>query len=98
VVVFFSLVFSLNVLLLVLWVIHLLTSGFNDFPPTDNCMYKGWLIPSDFTPSGPDDLKVYVDVRRNMEDDLEPVIVAEWKAKDDGGSLVVAESCVFRLD
>ncbi|KAK7149784.1 hypothetical protein R3I94_009179 [Phoxinus phoxinus] len=50
----------------------------------NNCMYKGWLIPSDFTPSGPDDLKVYVDVRRNMNDDWEPVIVAKWKAKDDG--------------
>ncbi|XP_067284095.1 interleukin 17 receptor A1a [Pseudorasbora parva] len=50
----------------------------------NNCLYKGWLIPSDFTPSGPDDLRVYVDVRRNMKDDLEPVIVAEWKAKDDG--------------
>ncbi|CAM4564493.1 unnamed protein product [Leuciscus chuanchicus] len=50
----------------------------------NNCMYKGWLIPSDFTPSGPDDLKVYVDVKRNLKDDWEPVIVAEWKAKDDG--------------
>ncbi|KAF4114749.1 interleukin 17 receptor A1a [Onychostoma macrolepis] len=50
----------------------------------NNCMYKGWLIPSNFTPSGPDDLTVYVDVRRNMKSDLEPVIVAEWKAKDDG--------------
>lgn len=51
-------------------------------------MYKGWLIPSDFTPSGPDDLTVYVDVRSNMKGDLEPVIVAEWKAKDDGGLLM----------
>ncbi|KAI2665460.1 Interleukin-17 receptor A [Labeo rohita] len=49
----------------------------------NNCMYKEWLIPSDFTPSGPDDLTVKVDVRSNMEGDLEPVIVAEWKAKDD---------------
>ncbi len=51
-------------------------------------MYKEWLIPSDFTPSGPDDLTVYVDVRSNMNGDLEPVIVAEWKAKDDGGLLM----------
>ncbi|XP_016298650.1 interleukin-17 receptor A-like [Sinocyclocheilus anshuiensis] len=50
----------------------------------NNCMYKEWLIPSNFTPSGPDDLTVYVDVRSNMKGDLEPVIVAEWKAKDDG--------------
>lgn len=67
------------------------------FPPTDNCMYKGWLIPSDFTPSGPDDLQVYVDVRRNMKDDWEPVIVAKWKAKDDGGSLVVGGVVSFQI-
>ncbi|TRY65958.1 hypothetical protein DNTS_033534 [Danionella cerebrum] len=50
----------------------------------NNCLYRGWLIPSDFTPSEPDDLQVDVDVRRNMKGDLEPVIVAKWKAKDDG--------------
>lgn len=50
----------------------------------NNCLYKGWLIPSAFTPSAPDDFKVSFDVRENMEGDLEPVIVAEWKAKDDG--------------
>ncbi|XP_016349435.1 interleukin-17 receptor A-like [Sinocyclocheilus anshuiensis] len=50
----------------------------------NNCLYKEWLIPSDFTPSEPDDLSVYVDVRSNMKGDVEPVIVAEWKAKDDG--------------
>uniref|UniRef100_A0A8C2DXV1 SEFIR domain-containing protein n=1 Tax=Cyprinus carpio TaxID=7962 RepID=A0A8C2DXV1_CYPCA len=51
----------------------------------NNCMYKEWLTPSNFTPSGPDDLTVYVDVRSNLKGDLEPVIVADWKAKDDGG-------------
>ncbi|XP_051547345.1 interleukin-17 receptor A-like [Myxocyprinus asiaticus] len=50
----------------------------------NNCMYDGWLKPSDFTPSGPDDLTVGIDVRNNTKGDLEPVIVAEWKAKDDG--------------
>ncbi|XP_051543943.1 interleukin-17 receptor A-like [Myxocyprinus asiaticus] len=50
----------------------------------DNCMYDGWLKPSDFTPSGPDNLTVCIDVRNNMKGDPEPVIVAEWKAKDDG--------------
>uniref|UniRef100_A0A8C1R834 SEFIR domain-containing protein n=1 Tax=Cyprinus carpio TaxID=7962 RepID=A0A8C1R834_CYPCA len=50
----------------------------------NNCMYKEWLTPSNFTPSGPDDLTVYVDVRSNLKGDLEPVIVADWKAKDDG--------------
>ncbi|TRZ03883.1 hypothetical protein DNTS_015080 [Danionella cerebrum] len=38
----------------------------------NNCLYRGWLIPSDFTPSEPDDLQVDVDVRRNMKGDLEP--------------------------
>ncbi|KAK2892864.1 hypothetical protein QQF64_035311 [Cirrhinus molitorella] len=50
----------------------------------NNCMYKEWLIRSDFTPNGPDNLTVKVDVRSNMKGDLEPVIVAEWKAKDEG--------------
>lgn len=50
----------------------------------NNCMYNGWLIPSNFTPSGPDNLTAHVDVRSNMKGELEPVIVAEWKAKDDG--------------
>lgn len=60
------------------------------FSPTDNCLYKGWLIPSAFTPSAPDDFKVNFAVRENMKGDLEPVIVAEWKAKDDGRSLVIS--------
>ncbi|ROI15371.1 Interleukin-17 receptor A [Anabarilius grahami] len=50
----------------------------------NNCMYKEWLIPSDFTPSEPDNLTVYVDVRSNMKGDVEPVIVAKWNAKDEG--------------
>lgn len=53
-------------------------------PEFNNCMYDGLLKPSDFTPSGPDNLTVNIDVRTNIKGDLEPVIVAEWKAKDDG--------------
>lgn len=60
-------------------------------------MYKEWLIPSDFTPSGPDNLTVYVDVRSNMKGDVEPVIVAKWNAKDDGGSLVVSSVMSFQI-
>lgn len=60
-------------------------------------MYKEWLIPSDFTPSGPDNLTVYVDVRSNMKGDVEPVIVAKWSAKDDGGSLVVSGVMSFQI-
>lgn len=48
-------------------------------------MYDGFLKPSNFTPSGPDGLRVLIDVRTNKNGELEPVIVAEWKAKDDGG-------------
>lgn len=66
-------------------------------PSIDNCMYKGWLIPSSFTPNGPDDLTVYVDVRSNMKGDVEPVIVAKWKAKDDGGSLVERGVMSFQI-
>lgn len=60
-------------------------------------MYKEWLIPSDFTPSEPDNLTVYVDVRSNMKGDVEPVIVAKWNAKDDGGSLVVSGVMSFQI-
>lgn len=74
----FSLVFFIVVVSYILTEVWLFSSS-------DNCLYEEWLIPSDFTPSEPVDLSVYVDVRSNMKGDLEPVIVAEWKAKDDGG-------------
>nr|XP_055046634.1 interleukin 17 receptor A1a [Misgurnus anguillicaudatus] len=68
-------------------------------PEINNCMYDGWLKPSDFTPTGPDDLTVGVNVRTNMKGELEPVIVAEWKAKDDGSIhfLTGTEFNVLRL-
>ncbi|XP_047018174.1 interleukin 17 receptor A1a isoform X2 [Ictalurus punctatus] len=50
----------------------------------NNCMYKEWMKPQLFTPTSPEDLKVHVDVRTDENRDLVPVIVAEWKARDDG--------------
>lgn len=58
-------------------------------------MYDGLLKPSDFTPSGPDDLEVHIDVRTNIKGDLEPVIVAKWKAKDDGALPIRDVSCLL---
>ncbi|XP_062865044.1 interleukin 17 receptor A1a [Trichomycterus rosablanca] len=50
----------------------------------NNCIYKGWLKPNQFTPSGPVDLKVHVDVKMDKNGDWVPVIMAQWKARDDG--------------
>uniref|UniRef100_A0A4W4GLI9 SEFIR domain-containing protein n=1 Tax=Electrophorus electricus TaxID=8005 RepID=A0A4W4GLI9_ELEEL len=52
--------------------------------PSDNCLYRGWLQEWQFTPSGPVDLEVHTDVRKDENGDLVPVIVARWKARDDG--------------
>ncbi|KAI5617914.1 interleukin-17 receptor A precursor [Silurus asotus] len=49
----------------------------------NNCMYEEWMTPQPWTPSGPVNLKVRVDVRMDENRDLVPVIVAEWKAMDD---------------
>lgn len=37
-----------------------------------------------YTPTSPRDLEVKVDVRRDANGDLHPVILAQWKARDDG--------------
>uniref|UniRef100_UPI003AAAA5E8 interleukin 17 receptor A1a n=1 Tax=Centroberyx gerrardi TaxID=166262 RepID=UPI003AAAA5E8 len=49
-----------------------------------NCMDSGWLVQNNYTPSGPEDLEVTVDTRRDERGDLLPVLVAHWKIKDDG--------------
>ncbi|XP_030624696.1 interleukin 17 receptor A1a [Chanos chanos] len=51
---------------------------------TSNCLDPQWLEPNDFTPTGPLDLKAEVKLRENEDGDLVPVIVAQWKARDDG--------------
>ncbi|XP_076861186.1 interleukin 17 receptor A1a isoform X2 [Brachyhypopomus gauderio] len=50
----------------------------------NNCYYEGWLTPWQFTPNGPVGLEAHVDVRRDENGNLVPVIVAQWKARDDG--------------
>ncbi|XP_060745247.1 interleukin 17 receptor A1a isoform X1 [Tachysurus vachellii] len=50
----------------------------------NHCVYKEWLKPQTFTPTSPVDLKVHVDVTTDERGYLVPVIVAEWKARDDG--------------
>ncbi|XP_034019440.1 interleukin 17 receptor A1a isoform X2 [Thalassophryne amazonica] len=47
-------------------------------------MDKGWLLVSNYTPSGPEDLNVMVDTRRDEAGRLHPVLAAHWKIKDDG--------------
>lgn len=47
-------------------------------------MDKGWLVKRRYTPGPPIDLEVSVDVKKDENGDLHPVLVAHWKAKDDG--------------
>ncbi|XP_056223761.1 interleukin 17 receptor A1a isoform X1 [Seriola aureovittata] len=51
---------------------------------TSNCMDRGWLNVYKYTPSGPEDLQVTVDTRRDERGRLQPVLNANWKLKDDG--------------
>ncbi|CAB1346366.1 unnamed protein product [Coregonus sp. 'balchen'] len=51
---------------------------------TDNCLDKEWLKPRRYTPNGPVNLEVEVDTRKDEEGHLVPVLVARWKAPDDG--------------
>ncbi|KAM4570371.1 interleukin 17 receptor A1a [Odontesthes bonariensis] len=49
-----------------------------------NCMDPGWLKVNDYTPSGPEELQVSVDTRWDDRGQLQPVLHANWKLKDDG--------------
>ncbi|KAF5908349.1 interleukin-17 receptor A-like [Clarias magur] len=49
-----------------------------------NCIYEEWMKSHSFTPTSPVDLKVHEDVTTDEKGDLVPVIVAEWKVRDDG--------------
>ncbi|XP_063072908.1 interleukin 17 receptor A1a isoform X2 [Engraulis encrasicolus] len=51
---------------------------------TDNCLDEVWLTDSMYTPTSPRDLEVKVDVSKDANGDLHPVILAQWKARDDG--------------
>ncbi|XP_045071393.1 interleukin 17 receptor A1a [Coregonus clupeaformis] len=50
----------------------------------NNCLDKEWLKPRRYTPNGPVNLEVEVDTRKDEEGHLVPVLVARWKAPDDG--------------
>ncbi|KAL0964928.1 hypothetical protein UPYG_G00274560 [Umbra pygmaea] len=49
-----------------------------------NCFVKDWFIHQSYTPSDPVGLEVNVDTREDELGNLQPVVVARWKAKDDG--------------
>lgn len=51
---------------------------------TSNCWDSKWLDVNDYTPSSPEDLKVSFDTRQDEKGHLHPVVVANWKLKDDG--------------
>ncbi|XP_037316926.2 interleukin 17 receptor A1a isoform X2 [Pungitius pungitius] len=51
---------------------------------TSNCMDKDWLRVNVYTPSGPEDLNVSINTRQDEMGHLHPVLVANWKIKDDG--------------
>lgn len=46
---------------------------------------------NDYTPSSPEDLKVSFDTRQDEKGHLHPVVVANWKLKDDGESFCCLE-------
>uniref|UniRef100_A0A4W5NUS0 IL17RA/B N-terminal domain-containing protein n=1 Tax=Hucho hucho TaxID=62062 RepID=A0A4W5NUS0_9TELE len=50
----------------------------------DNCLDEGWLKHRPYTPNSPVNLEVELDTRKDEEGHLVPVLVARWKAQDDG--------------
>ncbi|XP_074481701.1 interleukin 17 receptor A1a isoform X1 [Sebastes fasciatus] len=51
---------------------------------TSNCMDSNWLDVNEYTPSSPEGLQVSVDTRRDETGHLHPVLVANWRIKDEG--------------
>lgn len=51
------------------------------------CLDIGWLDRHPYTPSSPEELQVSVETRQDEEGHLQPVLVANWKIKDDGESV-----------
>ncbi|XP_048864246.1 interleukin-17 receptor A-like [Brienomyrus brachyistius] len=49
----------------------------------NNCLDKDWLKPNDFTPTGPDQLQVTIEVREEDGKQV-PVLMVKWKARSDG--------------
>ncbi|XP_028427062.1 interleukin 17 receptor A1a [Perca flavescens] len=51
---------------------------------TTNCMDPSWLYVNEYTPSSPEGLRVTVDTREDETGVLQPVLIADWKIKDEG--------------
>ncbi|XP_041832789.1 interleukin 17 receptor A1a isoform X2 [Melanotaenia boesemani] len=51
----------------------------------NNCMDPKWLDVNDYTPSAPEELQVSVNIMSDDRGQLQPVLHASWKIKDDGG-------------
>nr|XP_020500355.1 interleukin-17 receptor A [Labrus bergylta] len=49
-----------------------------------NCMDRSWLVVNEYTPSGPEELQVSVETRRDEAGQLQPFLLSKWKIKDDG--------------
>ncbi|KAI4879924.1 hypothetical protein NFI96_018174, partial [Prochilodus magdalenae] len=52
--------------------------------PSDKCFYEEWMTKQNFTPTGPVDLKVHWEIRKDENGFMVPVIVTQWKLNDDG--------------
>lgn len=63
---------------------------------TDNCLDKDWLKPNDFTPTGPDELRVMPEVREENGTQV-PVLMVTWKARSDGRCTTVDFLVHFRV-
>lgn len=50
----------------------------------NHCFDEGWLKDRRYTPTGPRDLNVTVEVRKDEVGDVHPILVVQWKANDDG--------------
>lgn len=49
-----------------------------------NCLDHTWSVKHQYTPSGPEDLRVSVETRADEAGRLQPTLLAEWTIKDEG--------------
>lgn len=49
-----------------------------------NCLDSSYVNVNAYTPSSPEDLLLSVDTRHDDEGHLQPVLLANWRIKDDG--------------
>uniref|UniRef100_UPI0037E888F7 interleukin 17 receptor A1a n=1 Tax=Semicossyphus pulcher TaxID=241346 RepID=UPI0037E888F7 len=60
------------------------TQGLKCSAKETNCMDRSWLVKNQYTPSGPEQLQVSVETRRDETGRLQPLLLAAWKIRDDG--------------